>query len=590
MRGFGAIAFVMTFGVIMAHAQATTPGQVVQPQQQQPTTQRPGGMPARPLRPGEEPPKGTAVIKGSVVAAGTGSPLRRAQVTARSMEGRGGGVTSTDSEGRFVIKDLPAGRFLVTANKGSFVSAQFGSRRPEDPGTPIDLADGQTAEKVNFILSRGSVITGRIVDDGGEPVSATQVVAMRYAFASGGKRLVPANGEGNFRATDDQGNFRLYGLPAGEYYISATYRSFNSMMPGMNNTEADGYAPTYFPGTTSIGEATRVTVKANQETTASFAMVIARLARIRGRAMNSSGQPAGGVSLMLTPADPAGTMMMTTMGNAMVAGDGTFQFANVAPGRYNLMLRPAGMAMTATSEIAMMPVTVGNEDIDNLTVVSAPAAIARGVVMTDDGSAPPFRPDQVRISAGPAEPVAMFVQPGQNRMNDDFTFEMTGLFDRRIFRGAAGDLANPDQAWAVKAILYDGNDITDSGMDFTPGRTYEGIQVVLTQKKTDLSGMLTDDRGRPIVDATVIIFPSDQQKWTYLSRYVRTMRPDTNGKYNVKGMPPGEDYLIIAVQNLESGQGSDPEFLARAKDEAKSFTLVEGETKAVDIKLSKLVP
>jgi len=333
-----------------------------------------------------------------------------------------------------------------------------------------------------------------------------------------------------------------------------------------------------------------VTVKANQETTASFAMVIARLARIRGRAMNSNGQPAAAVSLMLTPADPAGAMMMTTMGNAMVAGDGTFQFANVAPGRYNLMLRPGGMAMTATSEIAMMPITVGNEDIDNLTVVSAPAAIVRGVVMTDDGSAPPFRPDQVRVSAGPAEPTTMFVQPGQNRMNDDFTFEMTGLFDRRIFRGAAGDLANPDKAWAVKAILYDGNDITDTGMDFTPGRTYEGIQVVLTQKKTDLSGMLTDDRGRPIVDATVIIFPADQQKWTYLSRYVRTTRPDTNGKYNTKSLPPGEDYLIIAVQNLESGQGSDPEFLARAKDEAKSFSLNEGETKNVDIKLSKLVP
>ena len=88
----------------------------------------------------------------------------------------------------------------------------------------------------------------------------------------------------------------------------------------------------------------------------------------------------------------------------------------------------------------------------------------------------------------------------------------------------------------------------------------------------------------------MVVFPADQQKWTYQSRYIRTLRPDTNGKYNVKGMPPGEDYLLIAVQNLESGQGSDPEFLARAKDEAKPFSLNEGETKAVDIKLSKLVP
>src|SRR5690348_4349383 len=108
MRVFGALALVTTFGVALAHAQATTPGQVVQPQQQQPTSTQPQRMPARPMRPGEEPPKGTAIIKGSVVAAGTGSPIRRVQVSARSMEGRGGGVTSTDNEGRFVIKDLPA--------------------------------------------------------------------------------------------------------------------------------------------------------------------------------------------------------------------------------------------------------------------------------------------------------------------------------------------------------------------------------------------------------------------------------------------------------------------------------------------------
>ena len=588
MRVFGAIALVTTFGVAGAYAQATTPGQVVQPQQPQPTTTQPQRMPARPLRPGEAPPKGTAVIKGTVVAAGTGSPVRRAQVRVMSIEGRGGGVTSTDGEGRYEVKDLPAGRFTVTASKGSFVQASFGQRRPTDPGTPIDIADGQTADKVNFILSRGSVITGRIVDDGGEPISGTQVAAMRYAFQAGARRLVPAGGEGSNRTTDDQGNFRLYGLPAGEYYVSANNRSNMMMMPGMNNTEADSYAPTYYPGTTSMAEATRVTVKIGSETTASFAMVIARMARIRGRAMNSQGQPVTNTMLMLTPGDPGGMMMVMGMNNAMVAPDGTFQFSNVPPGRYIVNLRPNGMTMTSTTEVAAMPITVGNEDIDNLIVVSAPTATARGVVMTEDGSAPTFRTDQVNVFAGPAEPTGVFFGGGQNKINDDFTFEVTGLFDRRLFRASAG--SGPDFGWFLKSVLYDGTDITDTGMEFTPGRTYEGLQVVFTQKRTDLSGMLTDDRGRPIVDASIVIFPADQQKWMYQSRYMRTVRPDTTGKFNVKGLPPEGDYLIIAVQNLENGQGADPEFLARAKDEAKSFSLNEGETKSVDIKLSKMVP
>ena len=562
----------------MAYAQAPQPGQQVQ------SPSQPQRMPARPLRPGETPPKGTAVLKGQVLAAGTGAPVRRAQVRAMSMEGRGGGVTSTDAQGNFEIKELPAGRYNVTAMKGGFVQGQFGQRRPTEPGTPIDLSDGQTAEKVNFVLSRGSVIAGRVVDDGGEPVSATQVAAVRYQFISGSRRLVPAGGEGSTDRTDDQGNFRLFGLPPGEYYISANNRQNMMMMPGMNNTEAEGFAPTYFPGTPNIAEATRVTVKAGQEMTgANFALIIARMARVRGRAINSRGEPVTGAMMMMMPDEPM--MISMNMNNAMVAGDGTFQFANVPPGRYNLQVRPSGMP-SPTSEFGSMKVVVGNDDIDNLMIATSTGATARGVVITDDGSVPTFRADQVSIFPSPADPTPMMVNPGMNRINEDFTFELTGLSDRRLFRANVGQ----NLGWYLKAVMLDGEDVTDSGVEFTPGRSYDGLQVIFTQKTTDLSGLVTDDRGKPVLDATVVIFPANKERWTYSSRYVRSLRPDTNGKYNIKSLPPSEDYLIIAVQNLESGQGSDPDFLTRAREEAQSFSLNEGEIKAVDVKLSKLVP
>ena len=80
----------------------------------------------------------------------------------------------------------------------------------------------------------------------------------------------------------------------------------------------------------------------------------------------------------------------------MVAGDGTFQFANVAPGRYNLQVRPQGHAERRPASLPAMNVTVGNDDHRQRDRHDlAPDAIARGVVMTDDGSAPSFRPDQV---------------------------------------------------------------------------------------------------------------------------------------------------------------------------------------------------
>jgi len=357
------------------------------------------------------------------------------------------------------------------------------------------------------------------------------------------------------------------------------------LMPGVNNTESEGFAPTYFPGTPNIAEATRVTVRAGQEMTgANFALIVARMARVRGRAMNSRGEPVASAMLMLTPDEPM--VMSMNFNNAMVGGDGSFQFANVPPGRYNLQVRPNGM-QSASSEFATLKVTVGNDDIDNLIVTTSAGATARGVVMTDDGSVPTFRADQVSIFPQPAEPVSMMFGPGQNRINDDYTFELTSLSDRRLIRANVGGQI---LTWFLKAVMLDGEDVTDSGIEFTPGRSYDGLQIIFSRQTTDLSGLVSDDRGKPVLDATVVIFPANKDLWTFSSRYVRTARPDTNGKYSIKSLPPSEDYLIIAVQNLEQGQGSDPDFLTRAIEEAKRLSLNEGETKAFDIRLSTLVP
>jgi hypothetical protein len=211
------------------------------------------------------------------------------------------------------------------------------------------------------------------------------------------------------------------------------------------------------------------------------------------------------------------------------------------------------------------------------------------VVLTDDGTPPTFRPDQVQIFASPVEMGMNMMGGGPTKVNDDFSFEMNTLFDRRLIRASAGgaDLAS---RWFLKAVIYDGQDVTDSGMDFVAGRAYEGLQIVFTQKSTDISGLVTDDRGKPVLDVSVIVFPANRDLWTPQSRYLRTMRPDTSGRYNTRGLPPLDDYMVIAVQNLESGQASDPEFLNRAREEGRSFSLIEGETKAVDVRVARLVP
>ena len=83
-----------------------------------------------------------------------------------------------------------------------------------------------------------------------------------------------------------------------------------------------------------------------------------------------------------------------------------------------------------------MPLTVGNDDIDNLIVTTHVGAIARGVVVTDDGSPPPFRGEQVQIFPQPMDGMPMMMPPGRTGINDDYTFEVTGLFDRRLLRAS----------------------------------------------------------------------------------------------------------------------------------------------------------
>jgi hypothetical protein len=165
-------------------------------------------------------------------------------------------------------------------------------------------------------------------------------------------------------------------------------------------------------------------------------------------------------------------------------------------------------------------------------------------------------------------------------VNDDFTFELNGVFDPRVFR------VNAPQGWILKSVLLNGQDVTDLPLDLPPGQTVAGMQIVLTERATDLSGRVTDARSRPVTDVTVVIFPADEERWVYQSRFIRAARPDQDGRYQISGLPPSDNYLAIAVQGLEEGQAGDPEFLATLREHAARFSLGEGETRALDLRFA----
>ncbi len=153
--------------------------------------QLPGMPPARDGRNATQ--TGTARLRGRVVSAHDGAPLRRAQVTASVVENQIRRTTTTDADGRYEFLDLPAGRFSVTVNKTGYVTLQYGQRRTFEAGTPITLAEGQQVERIDFSLPRGAVISVRITDDFGDPLAGANVQVQRYQYGPDGqRRLTPA--------------------------------------------------------------------------------------------------------------------------------------------------------------------------------------------------------------------------------------------------------------------------------------------------------------------------------------------------------------------------------------------------------------
>jgi hypothetical protein len=532
-------------------------------------------LPPRAMRPGEDPQKGTAVLRGYVTAADTGNTLRRAVVRAMSQDGRHSGMTTTDADGRFEIRDLLAGRYNLSATKAGYVMMSYGQRRPQQPGTLLEILDGTTVDKIAFSLPRGGVITGTVLDEFGDPVAGTQVSAMQFRYSPTGRRLMPSNGT----QSDDRGNFRIYGLPPGEYYVSAVFRSPQEMMfvPGSSNS-LTGYAPTYYPGTPNPAEASRVTVRAAQEVTnITMALISARMARISGRAMNARGAPVVQGMIMASPADRSSLGIMTP---SMTSADGSFQLVGLPPGTYHLSLRPRG-PQGRDAEFASLRVTVGTADIDGLLLTTAPGAIARGVVTTDEGVPPPLQPEQLTLIGRPLDPTPMPMF-GNSTVSADWTFEISGLSDSLLLTGNIAQ--NPD--WIVKAIYREGIDVSDTPIEFVPGHVIEGLNVVLTRKLTQVSGQILNERNAPDTDATVIAFSENADNWIPGSRYLRTARPNQEGRYTLRGLPP-HDYLVVAVKDMEVGQFQDPEFLEGIRSQAVRVSLSEAETKVQDLKATR---
>src|SRR3954452_1465763 len=197
--------------------------------------------------------KGTASIKGKVVAADTGKVMRRVQISLSSPDISESRSMSTTAQGVFEFKDLPAGRYNLMATRSGFLRLQYGQRRLGEPGRPLQIADGEHVGNADFALPRSGSISGHITDDLGDPLAGVNIYPAQWRYFRGKRRMVPISGGGGggFNQTDDTGYFRISGLDPGDYFVLATTRTTWTVDDKPN--ERIGFLPTYSGGTANPG-------------------------------------------------------------------------------------------------------------------------------------------------------------------------------------------------------------------------------------------------------------------------------------------------------------------------------------------------
>lgn len=528
--------------------------------------------------------KGTGVIRGRVVAGDSGRPLRRARVNLQGIGLGREGVrsTSTGPDGTYVVRDLPAARYRIDVTRSGFLKIEYGQRRPGEQGRPIELADGQTLEKVDFALPRMSGISGRLTDEHGDPIEGVSIYAMRALFFEGERRLVPVSGTSV--RTDDDGEYRIPRLAPGSYQVMASTKETWTVIDSAGRETTYGYMPTYYPGVAARTEARAVKVALGEYVRAiDFQLVPGRAAKVSGTALDSKGRPFSRVSL----SEQVRGLGFASFGggpSAAVAADGSFTILNVPPGEYTLQTTRSGAEAEGAPEVALMRVFIDGTDLENVMLLGSNGGVVSGKVVAEEGMLPKTSGIFISISEPyrnqpPPALLGPFRQDGSRpTVLEDGSFTVPHVFGRARFQ------VTVPEGWMVKHVQHDGRDITDSAIELRSGEQLTGVEISITNRVTQIDGQVLDEKGAPVGEATVLLFPADADRWYENSRAIRATRPDQQGRWQVKAMKPG-DYLAVALDYVEVDAWQDPDYLESLRRHAERVTIHEGGTHSLALKV-----
>ncbi len=585
-------------------------------------------------------PSGTATLGGRV--SHEALPIPRAVVTLDAGDGRGDRQTVTDDEGRFVFERLPTGRFLLTASKAGWVTSYYGSTRPgRPPGVRVAIEDGAHAD-VEIAIVPGGVIAGRIVDEYGRPMPRLWPRLLEYRLVGDRRvltRALPPTSIGSFeRSTNDRGEFRLFGLPPGTYYLVVS----PTIPAGARITTSDevrwalqadagrgpapapgpvaGYAPMYYPGTPDPAAAQAIVVGPGEVREGlDYRVGFVPVARIAGAVSRPDGAPAAGATITLA----ARNLPVSLEGSSRRAAadaQGQFTFQTVPPGDYQLSVRaassvprPAASVPQPSAPLPARPaaptgppamldlwgaanVVVAGHDVEGVGISLAPASTVAGhLVFRGTSLEPPADFTQIRLQfiATEALAAAMTGAGAGSALHTavvdaDGSFSVAGLApDSYVATATWPGMRTGDGTvgWWLTTILIGGRELGDGPIGVPPNTDVRDVTIAFGDRIGAIEGTLTDALSRAAPEYFVVAFPVERASWTSTSRrMLPPVRPGTDGRFRLAGLLPGEYYLAV-VTAIEQDEATDPAFLEAILPGAIRIAVAEGETRRQDLRV-----
>jgi protocatechuate 3,4-dioxygenase beta subunit len=509
-----------------------------------------------------------ASISGSIVQMGNGAPLSKANVTLSPFNGgtHQSYTATTTADGQFSFPGIDPGQYRLSAARSGFVRMEYGARKPNLSGLPLTVSDAQKLTGVLLQMTPAGTIAGRVFDRDGEPRDHVLVSALKYSYQEGRRTVATVQ----VVQTNDLGEYRLYWLQPGKYFVSATPPA-ESRPPG--NEARDGFVTVYYPGTMNSESASPIDLPPGI-VFSGVDLTVARvpLYRVEGQVMNgATGQPAPNVSLMLEPA--GGRTPMTPASSRQTIDDkGHFRLEGIVPGSYEL----SGLVSNQTVPLtARMHLEIGNADVQNVSLNLMPGFMVKGTLRIEGQvSQDEQNLGRIRVMLRPATQGGGANPSSTVSSDGTFTIPQVPSGDYRI------TVTGMPQNAYIKAARYDGTDVLNEGLRLDR-ESSASLEVIVGADAPTINGTVQNEKQEGAAGVTVVLIPDPPLRARF--DLYRMGSTDASGRFHIEGVPPGNYRAFSWEWDVEMGAWQDPDFIRDFDNRGKPVRINEGATSNIDL-------